>query len=272
MKNFFKRLMLRQQGKKEFVFTTRNLGESTGNGTRIADGVGNQLGNFISIETLADNSLTAYTSSLGGVLAVGPQESSKTPSKPADERKAVEPKAVFEEIKRDDPGISFEDLDEKIAAVEERIRILSEHLPVDHLGDENRTLFFLKNRKKYLKTRKKNPIDWAMTNREAIKDLCSRYKLRSVPLKQYYTLVPSQGLEEMSRYTKAYKAVTGDEPIFELIIKEAQALPPDEAKEVRKKDRDPILVANSPFSNSMFVLGAWDDEVEVVDEIIYGQK
>ena len=192
MKNFFKRLLLRETAKKDFVFTTRNLGEPTGNGMRIADVVGNHLGNVLTIDTLIGDSSTTNYSSAVQMISTG--ESVKSPSKPVDERKAVEPKAVFEEIKREDPGISFENLDEKIEAVAERIRILTEHLPADHLGDEQRTLFFLKNRKKYFKTKKKNPIDWAMTNREAIKDLCSRYKLRTVPLKQYYTLVPSQGL------------------------------------------------------------------------------
>lgn len=184
---------------------------------------------------------------------------------------------MFKEIKTQPLDVSFDDLPAKISAVEARIEILREHLSDDHLGDEHRTLFYLRNRLKYLSTRKRNPLNWAMTTQDAIDDLCKTYKLKVVPLKQYYTLVPEEGVKEMDRYTRAYKAITGDVPIFNLVIKD---VPPNEPKkgdpaakpQQRKKDRDPILFANSPLGNHLFVIGAWDDEVEIVDEIIYHGK
>lgn len=278
VRNFFKRMLFRKE-KPAFLNTRTLFGRETGNGTRISQDHQNDLGNIIRIDDLitqrwgSTNTAVYSDSSSGAVVGVGPSNSTqKQPEKKGDERKAVKPIEVFAELKKEDPGISFADLDEKVRVVKERIEVLSEHLDPSHLKDEQRALFFLENRRKYLKTKKKYPLDWAMTNQEAITDLCKRYKLRVVPLKQYYTLVPREGISEMVRYTAAYKKITGDEPIFELVIKDAEALPPEEKKEVRKKDRDPILLANSPFSSAMFVLGAWDDEVEVVDEIIYGAK
>lgn len=261
MKNFFKRIF--SEKKKPFVFTTRNLALNTMNGERIAD----SSNSFFTVNDAVYGSSLAQSN---GVLSYTTLDNPKE-TKKEDPRKVVEPKAVFEEIKKEGPELSFDNLDEKIKTVTERIDILKEHLDESHLGDEHKTLFYLKNRKTYLKTMKKNPIDWAVTTREAVDDLCKIYKLRVVPLKQYYTLVPKEGISEMARYTRAYKAVTKDNPIFELIIKEAE-VKSEEEKQQKKKDRDPILLANSPLSNAMFVLGAWDDEVEIVDEIIYQGK
>lgn len=259
--NYFKKL-LKKVKKQKFVFTSRNLGYQTGNGEVMSDRSTQSAFDFITVNEIGGwNTLSGSTNST----------STAVPVEKKDERKAVEPKEVFNEIKSEVPAMSFEDLEEKIKVVKERISVLKEHVSVEHLGDEHRTLFYLENRLKYLKTKKKHPLDWAMTTRDAVNDLCKKYKLRTVPLKQYYTLVPKEGIAEMKRYTEAYKAITGDTPIYELVIKEAEAKS-EEAVQQKKKDRDPILLANSPLGNFMFVVGVWDDEVEVVDEIIYGLK
>lgn len=277
MKNYFKRLFNKDKDKKKFVFTTRNLTNYTGNGERI-----NTTPNQLPTETWGSDSTGGMISfynpndslQQSGVISTAPLATENKTVK-GDERKIIEPKAVFEELKKNTPEVDFRDLDEKIRAVEERIKVLSEHMTIEHLKDEHMTLFYLKNRKQYLKTHVKNPIDWATTTRDAVDDLCKTYKLKVVAIKQYYTLIPKDGINEMDRYTKAYKAITGDNPIFELIIKDADVKTEEGKKEVekqRKKDRDPILLANSPFGNALFILGAWDDEVEIVDEIIYGLK
>lgn len=264
--NFFDRVKSAVLPKPKFVYTTRNLGRSTANGVRIGDAGAASPNNsdFIDLNSIVSNTQWVTTSS--GVVSESPTGSTKSTA-PKDERKVVEPKDVFEEIKRETPEISFENLDEKIAVVKERVKVLKEHIDESRLTDEHRTLFYLENRKKYLKTMKKNPLDWALTTREAVDDLNKRYKLRTVPLQQYYTLVPKEGIAEMKRFTAAYKAITGDEPIYELVVKETVAAP-----EQKKKDRDPILLANSPLGNFLFIVGVWDDEVEIVDEIIYGFK
>lgn len=264
--NFFDRVKSAVLPKPKFVYTTRNLGRSTANGVRIGDAgaSGPNNSDFIDLNSIVTTSQWISSSpSEGGSISVSNSKSTT----PKDERKVVEPKDVFEEIKRETPEISFDNLDEKIKVVEERVSVLKEHIEESRLTDEHRTLFYLKNRKKYLKTMAKNPLDWAMTSREAVDDLNKRYKLRTVPLQQYYTLVPKEGIAEMKRFTAAYKAITGDEPIYELVVKETVAAP-----EQKKKDRDPILLANSPLGNFLFIVGVWDDEVEIVDEIIYGFK
>lgn len=277
MRNFFHKMFRQKDLPKGFVFTTRNLASPTGNGDRIrrsGSAAAPWDGNIITIDSISQGwSTNTNTNSYAGAAIAVPSnygmQASNQPGQPSDQRKAVEPKEVFDEIKAENtPEVSFENLDEKIAVVEERIGILKQHLDEGHLTDEHRALFYLKNRRAYLDTRKKNPMDWALTTEEAVDDLCKRYKLKIVPLKQFYTLVPKEGLKEMDRYTKAYKAITGDVPIYELVVKDTQPA----AEERKKKDRDPILLANSPFGNHMFILGVWDEEVAVVDEIIYQGK
>lgn len=272
MRNFFTRIL--GEKKKAFVFTTRNLANHTINGDTIAGATAGparwNANDFITIDSIVATQmgeLTTTNSNTIGNQGLGAQAPSKQP-KQGDARIAVEPKAVFDEIKRETPEISFDRLDEKIAAVTERLDVLKQHLDETRLGDEHKALFYLKNRRRYLDTRGKLPLDWAVTTREAVDDLCKRYQLKCVPLQQYYTLVPKEGIKEMDRYTKAYKAITGDKPIFELVIKDT----PEAKVEQRKKDRDPILLANSPLGGQLMIIGVWDDEVEVVDEIIYGMK
>lgn len=270
--NFFNKKKLPK--KPKFIFTTRNIARDTGNGDRISESAGFYdsqsafLQYAVTVDSLANTSTNGSSfqqSAFRGIPAEAPRVL-------PDERKEVNPKDVFTEIKEESPEIDFSNLDEKIAAVTERLDILSEHLDEEHLMDEHRALFYLKNRKKYLKIRAKSPIDWVMTTREAVDDLCRRYKLITVPLKQYYTLIPKDGIKELNRYSKVYKVITGDNPIFELVIKDVAAIKPEEAIGAKKKDRDPILLANSPLGNHLFILGAWDEEVAIVDEIIYEKK
>lgn len=262
MKNFFKRLFTK---KKEFVFTTRSLAKGSDmNGEMVRDGQ-----RFFTLGDLTNDSTGYITTGIPGISisAESLQQSLPAPKKP--ERISVKPVEVFKEIEREGMQIDFKNLDEKIKVITERLEILAEHLGKEHLRDEYQALFYLKNRKKYLDG--KYNFEWATTNQEAMDDLCKRYKLKIVALKQYYTLVPKEGISEMKRYTKEYEKITGDLPIFELIIKD-DSTQSEEDKKQRKKNRDPILVANSPFGNFFFILGAWDDEVEFVDEIIYYGK
>jgi len=262
MQNYFKRLFGK---KKKFVYTTRDLARGSDNNGELVRGT---TQHFFTIGDIASPTTRLYVPSGIPGISVEAENVPNLPS-PKIERVAVKPIEVFNEIKKEDIEVDFKNLDEKIKVVEERLEVLAEHLSEEHLKDEYRALFYLKNRKKYIKT--KCNFDWAMTNQDAMNDLCKRYKLKISALKQYYTLVPKEGIAEIKRYTKEYKKITNDLPIFQLIIKDDNTQS-DEDKQQRKKNRDPILVANSPFGNFFFVLGAWDDEVEVVDEIIYYGK
>jgi len=40
----------------------------------------------------------------------------------------------------------------------------------------------------------------------------------------------------------------------------------------RERKKDPILLASSPFGKWFYILGAWDKEVEIVDDLVYHNK
>lgn len=161
MRNFFKKLFEKKDAPKKFMFTSRNLADMTGNGEMVRRDGGNRwarnnsLLEYVTIDTIT-NSPWSATSTTG--VAVPVSGMSKSPNQ-EDQRREAEPIAVFKEIKTEPLDISFDNLNQKIKNVEERIDILKEHLDEAHLQDEHRALFYLKNRRKYLDTKAKNPID-----------------------------------------------------------------------------------------------------------------
>ena len=123
------------------------------------------------------------------------------------------------------------------------------------LGQEHTSISFLKARRKDEKH--KDKVKWAITNQEMIDKLCKRYKVQMVCLGDYYRLVPKEGVDEIEKFAEAMSNVSRTEPLFKLIISDEE------------QPKDPILLAQSPFGNWWYVLGAWDKEVEIVDDLIY---
>jgi len=172
------------------------------------------------------------------------------------EKKPVE---VVGEIIAEEPVMNMKDLDIQIKIVKRRLKALTD-LDIKNNSNERLALYFLKARKKYIK--RKNLFKWPITTSAKITALCSKYKLRSAFLEGYARNVPTEALDELEKYINAYQTVTEGRPKVELIID-------DGGKETRK---DPILLASSPFGRWFYVLGAWDKEIEYVDDIIYKNK
>jgi hypothetical protein len=151
-------------------------------------------------------------------------------------------------------------LDNKIALVEKRIRVLQE--VGCNLSNENEALGFLKARKNYLKY--KNTFAWETTSDELIEKLCKTYKVRMVEFSSYARNIPAEAIDELEKFNNAYEKVRDDMPILKLII--------DDTVESKERKKDPILLASSPFGAWWYVLGAWDKEVEIIDDLIYHKK
>ena len=176
-----------------------------------------------------------------------------------DKRIEKKPVEVVGEITAEEPVMNMQDLDVQIKIVKRRLKALTD-LDLKNNDNEKLALAFLKARKKYIKY--KNLFKWPITTSAKITDLCSKYKLRSAFLEGYVRNVPTEALDELEKYIDAYQTVTEGRPKVELIID-------DGGKETRK---DPILLASSPFGRWFYVLGAWDKEIEYVDDIIYKNK
>lgn len=192
-------------------------------------------------------------------------ESSSKEEKKMDERIAKKPVEVYNELVSEAPEINMANLDGQIALVKRRLRMFEE-LSVS-AGDEKEALGFLEARKKAKKG--KPSFRWAVTTHTMIQDLLKKYKLAYVDFGMYAKNVPMEAIDELEAFCEEYSKVRDDKPVLRLIIDDAPA-PGEKVSKERKKD--PILLASSPFGKFFYILGAWDKEVQVVDELVYHGK
>jgi len=175
-----------------------------------------------------------------------------------DNRIVKKPVEVVSEILTEKPRLSVDDIDKQIKIVERRIRILREQKISP--SDELMAMSFLKARQKYKKYG--HLFGWEVTTNKMIEELCKKYKLRTANLHGYYKCVPTEALDELEKFTEAWKKVRKDEPQIQLIVDVG-------GPETR---RDPILLASAPWGRFWYVLGAWDREIEVLGELIYCEE
>jgi hypothetical protein len=173
------------------------------------------------------------------------------------EKKPVE---IFNEIVSEKPIMNLTNLDKQIRLVKNRKRVLEEHIGESDSRHEDEALSYLRARKKFIKC--SGLFKWPTTNQEKVNDLCKKYKVMSVAIGGYYRNLPMEAIDEMEKYTKAHYKITRNKPVFTLIV--------DQGGKEQKKD--PILLVCSPFGRWYYILGAWDKEVEIVDDLIYKGK
>jgi hypothetical protein len=182
-------------------------------------------------------------------------------TKKIDERIEKKPVEVFQEIISPlKPVVRLAGLENQIKMVERRRDFIKLNFNNLSTSDEDEALVYLKARQKYLKNQDAFP--WPIVLVQAVTDLCAKYKLREVGFESYYKNVPMEAIDELEKFIAAWKKIRSDEPRFRLIIDEG-------GKETKK---DPILLAMSPFGKWFHMLGAWDKEVEYVDDIVYKGK
>jgi hypothetical protein len=181
-------------------------------------------------------------------------------------RLAVKPVKLFRELMCDEPKFKLGDIDAQIKFVERRRNLLREELGVG-TGDEEEALIYLRARKKLLK--KEHNFKWAVTKNSLIKSLCEKYAVSLVSFEAYSKTIPMEAVRELELYLKEHKKYTDAKPVLKLIIDDA---PPPGKQQSAERKKDPILLASSPFGAWWFILGAWDKEVAIVDDLVYHGK
>lgn len=171
-----------------------------------------------------------------------------------DKRKEAKPKDVMKELFSGKAKVDLTNLDEKIKAIRKRRDFMDYELDLS-VGDENRVIEWLKARKKYPKYGQL--FNWHTTTQPKVDKLLKKYQLKVGSVMEYKRCIPVEAIDEMERFTKSCRRVTASTPIIKIIA---------DADETKK---DPILLGQSPFGNFFYVLGAWDKEVEIMDEL-YG--
>lgn len=169
------------------------------------------------------------------------------------------PVEVVKDIISEIPKMNMTNIKLQIKTVNRRMTLLKEELDVDPT-DEREALEYLRARLKWEKYGKY--FRWAITTNVLLEKLVKTYELRNVGFGGYYKSIPNEAIDELEQFIKYWKKVCNKEPEVRLII--------DEGGTETKKD--PILLAHSPFGKWWYILGAWDREVQFVDDIIYHGK
>lgn len=118
----------------------------------------------------------------------------------------------------------------------------------------------LENRKKYPKHAKFFE-EFPYTTSAKIVDLTKTHtNLKLGEVQQFVADMPQEAVDVMKRYTKECEALCDKKPVFYIIA---------DKEDFRKseKRRDPILLAQSPFGHCWQILGAWDKEMILVEEL-----
>ncbi len=206
------------------------------------------------------------TSSGGdGMVAVPVKKGKKKTPKPVEKIK-ITPKGVYELKMLND--ISFKmKADPKY--VDEQIETLKDKLGMIKTKefDMNRgtieigsILSRIENRKKYPEF-KEYFDEFPYTTTPKISEMIKVHDhLKLGEVSQFIADMPKDAIQVMKDYTDKTKKLCDKNPVFYIIADK------DDFKKSEKR-RDPILLAQSPFGHFWQILGAWDEEMLIIDEL-----
>lgn len=118
----------------------------------------------------------------------------------------------------------------------------------------------LENRKKYPE-HKDFFEQFAYTTTDRINSVIKNHdNLKLGLVEQFIADMPKEAIEVMKQYNKECKDLCGKQTVFYIIA---------DKKDFKKSEqrRDPILLAQSPYSHVWQILGAWDEEMMFLEEL-----
>lgn len=102
---------------------------------------------------------------------------------------------------------------------------------------------------------------WPYTNNNAIRDALKEHgHLRCKRGTEFIPDLPKEAIEQINQYTQLCLNLCGQRPVTYLIAHKR------DFGEVDAK-RDPVLLAQSPFGFFWQILGAWDEEMILLEEL-----
>lgn len=185
------------------------------------------------------------------VLQVGASSESDMPSKIK-----VKPIDVLNELETIPTPFTLTLLDEKIEMLKEKSKLIVQYYAKREVEG---LLERLENRKKYAEH--KSFFDgFQNTTDEKIEILLDKYELVMRTSDIFVPEFPDDAIASMKNYTDKMVELCGKKPLFYVIATE------DKFQE-KYKQRDPILLAQSPFGFYWQILGAWDKEMLLLSEL-----
>lgn len=177
-----------------------------------------------------------------------------------DNREETEPIKIIHLLESSEK-INDSDIEEKLKFINDRIKFYQDTantvVPFELLQVRDMLIARRKYKKHY------NNFAWKTTSREKIQELLQKYKLSHRGLDQFIYNLPVKAVKECEKFSKVLKKTTKNKPEFSIVAPE---------KYFKKQNTDPILLAKSPFGDFYYILCAWDEEVDIVRELLYGEK
>lgn len=210
----------------------------------------NQGDNIVRAADLIVNPQNPDATSLGGQIAATSEITLAEP-------KRYKPIEVVGELERVPDVLSMENLEDKIKILEMKKELLQNNrYAKNEIID---MIDRIKNRRRYDEF-KEFYEQFDNTTTEKIIELVSKYKLVLKSSELFIAAFPDDAVMIMRSYVDNTVALCGKKPLFYVIAEEQMF------KEEYKK-KDPILLAQSPFGCYWQILGAWDKEMILLQEL-----
>jgi hypothetical protein len=192
--------------------------------------------------------VTVPTDSSGNEGSVGEE--------PKTQFKIVKPIDVLHELETVPRPIDLDDLDKKI----EILKIKKDLVKQEYTKREMDALVErLENRKQYAENREFFE-QFQNTDEFKIERLCNTHRLVMKESDIFIPEFPDEAILIMKEYTEQVEAITGKKTVFYVIATKEDFRDADDK-------RDPILLAQSPFGFFYQILGAWDKEMILLNEL-----
>jgi len=199
-----------------------------------------------------------------GNLNVGKPE--KLPEAPKDDKPKISPKEVYTAKMLNEVGFKIkvdpEYIDEQIQTFKDKLGMVKmEEYDMNRGVIEIQSIVSrMENRKKYDKFCNFYD-DFPYTSSVKIGELIKKHDhLQMGQIAQFVADMPKEATDVMKQYTNKTKELCDKKPVFYIIA---------DKKDFKKttKRRDPILLAQSPFGHFWQILGAWDKEMLLIEEL-----
>lgn len=207
-----------------------------------------------------------------GATAVGnmaaPMETTATEAVVATEKVIkvpVKPRDVLGELGRVPSKWSLEGLDAKIAILESKRALITQHYSAQEIDG---LLQCLRNRRRYEEetkavmgiTFREFFARYDTTNQLKIDELLKKHDLVMQGADIFIPEFPDDAIKTMAEVTKVTVELCEKKPRFYVIANK------DQFRDAYGK-RDPILLVQSPFGFYYHILGAWDEEMIYLPEL-----
>lgn len=205
--------------------------------------------------------------STGAIVGVTPKGKKATPAKPVEKPKAeITPKEAFTMKLLNDESFKMKTdpayLDAQIETFKEKLGMMK-RTEWDMNRGTNEIASILQrfeNRKKYA-DHKEFYEEFPYTTTSRINDMIKEHShLKLGQVEQFVPDLPKEAMDVMKRYSTETEKLCKKKPIFYIIAKKKDF-------EKSQQRRDPILLAQSPFGHFWQIVGAWDEEMLLIEEL-----